>query len=86
MVDFVDDFDRLKEIWSINIRNEIYMNFKQSLYLCIIWILKNVNREILKKYISLEVVSKVLSFIDLLSVSMDVFSISSELALGNAPC
>ena len=26
LFDFIDDFDKLKEIWSINIRNEIDIN------------------------------------------------------------
>ncbi|BFU21928.1 dedicator of cytokinesis, putative [Entamoeba histolytica HM-1:IMSS-B] len=69
--DFIDNFERITDIWSTK-------NLKtfetQDLYLCLIWILKNVNREVLKRYISLEVVSKIMNFIELLVSAKEILS------------
>ena len=63
----------MKEIWSSNTKN---INPKQNLYLCLLWILKNINREVLKKYISIEMISKVMDFIEMLTLAKEILDLN----------
>ena len=44
----------------------------QDFYLCIIWILKNINRDVFKKYLSIEVASKLMNIIRILSAAKEI--------------
>ncbi|ELP93419.1 hypothetical protein EIN_058740 [Entamoeba invadens IP1] len=70
LLDFIDNFDRLSSVWGVDSKQFETQDF----YLCAIWVLKNVNMQLLQKYVSCEVTSKVLNFIRLLSSAKDILS------------
>lgn len=72
LFDVVDNFDRLKAIWKTSGPRTAAT---QDLFLCIIWVLKNINRDIVQKYVSMEVASKVIAFIHILEMAQEVLSV-----------
>ncbi|KAL7716209.1 Dedicator of cytokinesis protein [Entamoeba marina] len=65
---FIDAEKQLKETWfDSSMKAE-----KQDFYVCFLWVLKNINRDILKQYIKQEVVSKIHTFVDIIETAMDI--------------
>ncbi|KAL7715216.1 Dedicator of cytokinesis protein [Entamoeba marina] len=65
---FIDNEKQLKETWfDPSMEAE-----KQDFYVCFLWVLKNINRDILKQYIKKEVVSKIHTFVDIIETAMDI--------------